>query len=105
MKLKVGVSCTYRFVRIPMAIKITCINYKLITYVYNSIWTWDLHHHVPHELVILFIYSFALYLLINPARRLFNLVKCQKYPFLTKINKCSLQELYGKVNNIFGILT
>ena len=31
------------------------ITYKPITYVYNSIRVWGLHHRVPHELVILFI--------------------------------------------------
>ena len=48
----------------------------LVTYVCNNIQTWDLQHHVPHELAILFIYvySFVLNSLIKPARRLFNLI-------------------------------
>ena len=60
--------------------------------------TRGLHHRVPHESVILFIYSF--YLLINPVRRLFKL---EKYLFLTKVNKHPLQqntELYGTMDDI-----
>ena len=51
-----------RYVCIPTARKLHAFNYKAITYVYNSVRTWGLHHRVPHELVILFIYSFCLVL-------------------------------------------
>ena len=49
-----------RFVRISIAIKIHACNYRAVTYVYNNLRRWDLHHCLPHELAILFIYSFCL---------------------------------------------
>ena len=50
----------YRFVRISMAIKLYANNYKAVTYVYNNLRRWDLHHCLPHELANPFMYSFCL---------------------------------------------
>ena len=62
---------------------------------FNNIQTWGLHHCVPHELVILFIYSFALYSLINPARRFCNLVKHLKKPIFNEGKQTLITTKYG----------
>ena len=55
----------------------------------------SLHHRVPHELVTIFIYSFALYLLINPARRLFSLVQRQKNTRFNEDKQTLVTTKYG----------
>ena len=50
----------YRFVRISMAIKLHAGNYKAVTYIYNDLRRWDLHHCLPYELANPFMYSFCL---------------------------------------------
>jgi len=50
----------YRFVHIYMAIKLHACNYRAVTYIYNNLWRWDLHHCLPHELVHPFMYSSCL---------------------------------------------
>ena len=69
---------------------------------YISVRTWGLHHRVPHELVILFIYSCCLVLVDKSSK--VTCLTSQKYLLLTKVKKHSLQqntELYGKTINIF----
>ena len=50
----------YRFVRISMAIKLHTSNYKGVTYVYNYLRGWNLHHCLCHELANPFMYSSCL---------------------------------------------
>ena len=99
----------YRFVRISMAIKLHASNYKAVTYVYNNLRRWDLHHCLPHELANPFMYSSCLKCIDKSSNKVvWSCLTAKKIAFLTGVNKrSSLQntEEYGKIVNIFELLT
>ena len=63
--------------------------------------TQGLHHRVPHELVILLVYSCCLVLIDKASKEV--VYSC--LTFLMKVNKCSLQQNTDLTIKIFGILT
>jgi len=91
----------YRYVCICMVIKLHASNYRVVTYIYNNLQRWNLHHCLPHELANPFMYSSCLKFIDKiSSKEIVILSNSEKYVILTDVDKCSLlcnTEIYGKL--------
>ena len=84
--------------------KLYTFNNRMVTYIYNNLWRWELHHCVPHELAIPFIYTLSQVLMIKLAQRLLFLFKKQNIHF-NRRKQTLVTTKYEKTVNIFILLT